>query len=339
MKKKILYTILILIVIGGACAFYGYSVMNTGFNIDKTVYLYIDEKRDYETLKREVIDSAKVGNISNFELLVSVLDYKESIKSGRYAVTPEMNIYDLIKNLRSGKQTPVKLKFNNIRTKEDLAERISDQLMISKDILLNALDDPDQCQKLGFNTETVVAMFIPNTYEFYWDVSLSTFLERMNKEYTKFWNTERLAKAKEINLTPAEVSTLASIVEEECMFTDEYPKVAGLYLNRLRVGQELQADPTVKFAVGDFSLRRILNKHTEVNSPYNTYRRTGLPPGPIRIPSIKGIDSVLNYSKHDYFYMCAKDDFSGYHNFASNYADHLRNRAKYTRALDARGIR
>lgn len=339
MKKKILYILLGLALLGGALAIYGYSVLNTGFNINKTVYLYIGKNKDYDILKSEVIDSAKVKDISNFELLASILNYKENMRSGRYAVAPEMNIYDLLKNLRSGHQTPVKLKFNNIRTKEDLAERISNQLMIDKEALLNALDNADQCQQLGFNPETVVAMFIPNTYEFYWDVSLGTFLERMNKEYTKFWNEERLTKAKAMNMTPVEISTLASIVEEECMFADEYPKVAGLYINRLRIGQELQADPTVKFAVGDFSLRRILNKHTEVNSPYNTYRRTGLPPGPIRIPSIRGIDAVLDYSKHDYFYMCAKEDFSGYHNFASSYNDHLKNRAKYTRALDARGIK
>ena len=161
----------------------------------------------------------------------------------------------------------------------------------------------------------------------------------MKKEYEKFWTNDRLEKAKEIGLTPVEISTLASIVEEECTYSDEYPKVAGLYMNRLHIGQVLQADPTVKFAVGDFSLRRILNVHTEIDSPYNTYRVKGLPPGPIRIPSIKGIDAVLNYTKHNYLYMCAKEDFSGYHNFAANYQEHLRNRSLYIKALDARGIK
>lgn len=339
MKKKILYIILAIIVIALGAAAYGYSILNTGFNIDKTVYIYVDESRSFETLCKEVRDSAKVGNISNFDKLASLLDYKSNMKTGRYAVTPDMNVYELIKDLRSGHQTPVNLKFNNIRTKEDLAQRISEQLMMSKDALLNALNDSVKCSELGFNKETVAAMFIPNTYEYYWDVTIENFLQRMNKEYSKFWTQERLAKAKEISLTPVEVSTLASIVEEECMFTDEYPKVAGLYINRLRIGQELQADPTVKFAVGDFSLRRILNKHTEVDSPYNTYRRRGLPPGPIRIPSIKGIDAVLNYAKHGYFYMCAKDDFSGYHNFAVTLAEHSRNRALYIKALNARGIK
>ncbi|MDR0824569.1 MAG: endolytic transglycosylase MltG [Prevotella sp.] len=339
MKKKKMYIISGLAIICIVLFIYAYSILSTGFNIDKTVYLYIDESRNYETLRQEVKETAKIKNISNFDMLSSVLDCKENLKAGRYAVSPDMNIYDLIKALRSGHQTPVKLKFNNIRTKDDLAQRISEQLMMSEESLLNILNDSLKCKELGFTPATVVAMFIPNTYEFYWDVDTDKFLRRMDKEYQKFWNAGRLAKAKEINLTPVEVSALASIVEEECMFTDEYPKVAGLYVNRLRVGQELQADPTVKFAVGDFSLRRILNKHTEVDSPYNTYRHRGLPPGPIRIPSIKGIDSVLNYTKHDYFYMCAKDDFSGYHNFSTNYSEHLINRAKYKKALDARGIK
>lgn len=339
MKKKVLYIILVIIVIGLGFAVYGYNILHTEFNIDKTVYLYIDENRDYEILRQEVKDSAKVESISNFDILVSLLDYKSSMRTGRYAVKPGMNIYDLVKSLRSGNQAPVRLKFNNIRTKDDLAQRISDQLMMSKEALLDTLDNPAKCEELGFNKETVVAMFIPNTYEYYWDVDIDDFLIRMKKEYGIFWNQDRMTKAKEIGLSPVEVSILASIVEEECMYADEYPKVAGLYMNRLRIGQELQADPTVKFAVGDFSLRRVLNVHTEVDSPYNTYRRKGLPPGPIRIPSIKGIDAVLNYTKHGYYYMCAKDDFSGYHNFAMNFSDHLRNRALYIKALNARGIK
>jgi UPF0755 protein len=339
MRKKILYVISAVILIGAGPAIYGYSVLNTGFGIDKTVYLYINESRDYEILRREVKDSAKVENISNFDMLVSLLNYKSGIRTGRYAVKPGMNIYDLVKVLRSGIQSPVKVKFNNIRTKDDLARRISGQLMMSEEALLDTLNDPAGCGKLGFGTESVAAMFIPDTYEYYWDVSVGDFLRRMKKEYEAFWTESRRAKAREAGLTPVEVSILASIVEEECMHTDEYPQVAGLYINRLRIGQELQADPTVKFAIGDFSLRRILNVHTGIDSPYNTYRRKGLPPGPIRIPSIKGIDSVLNYARHDYFYMCARDDFSGYHNFTTNFSDHLTNRALYIKALNARGIK
>lgn len=339
MKKKILYILLIIIVICAGVAAYGYSIISTGFNIDKTVYIYIDESKDYNALLKELEDSAKIESVSNFDRLADLMSYKGNLRTGRYAVKSDMTILDFIRNLRNGQQTPVKLKFNNIRTKEDFAERISEQLMMVKSDLLSILNDENKCEKLGFTVDNVVAMFIPNTYEFYWDIETESFINRMQKEYTKFWTPERMEKAKEINLTPIEVSTVASIVEEECMYTDEYPKVAGLYLNRLKRGQLLQADPTVKFAVGDFSLRRILFKHTEVNSPYNTYLHTGLPPGPIRIPSIKGIDAVLNYSKHDYLYMCAKDDFSGYHNFAVTHNEHLQNRDKYIKALNSRGIR
>lgn len=338
MKKKILLVLLALIVIVVGVVLYGYSVLSTGFNIDKTVYVYIDEKRDYSVLLQELKDSARLESVSNFDMLASLIGYKENIKTGRYAVSPNMNIQDLIKNLRNGQQTPIRLKFNNLRTKENLAQRIGEQLMFGETALLNKLNDSQECEKLGFNSETIVAMFIPNTYEVYWDVSLDSFVERMKHEYKTFWTNERTAKAKEIGLNPVEVSVLASIVEEECTYSDEYPMVAGLYMNRLHIGQALQADPTVKFAVGDFSLRRILNKHLETESPYNTYLHQGLPPGPIRIPSIKGIDSVLNYTQHDYLYMCAKEDFSGYHSFAKTYSEHERNAARYRTALNARKI-
>ena len=338
MKKKILYILLAIVVIGAVLAGYAYSVLNTGFSADKTVYIYIDESKDYNMLLSQIKDSAKVDNLSHFETLAGLMQYKDNLKTGRYAVKPGMNIYEVIKEFRRGQQAPVKLTFNNIRTKEDFAKRIDEQLMINSTELLGQLEGEQTCEELGFTEKTIPAMFIPNTYEFYWDISIDNFLKRMKKEYDSFWTESRLNKSKEIGLTPVEVSILASIVEEECMYADEYPIVAGLYINRLRKGQALQADPTVKFAVGDFSLRRILFKHLEVESPYNTYKHTGLPPGPIRIPSIKGIDAVLNYAKHDYLYMCAKEDFSGYHNFAKTHAEHEQNAIRYRRALSARGI-
>lgn len=338
MKKKILYILLAIIVIGAALGGYAYSVLNTGFSTDKTVYIYIDESKSYADLLAQIKDSAKVDNLSHFETLAGMMDYNQNLKTGRYAIKPGMNIYEAIKLLRRGEQTPVKLTFNNIRTKEDFAQRIGDQLMIKPEALEAALNNEQTTGELGFDAKTIPAMFIPNTYEFYWDTGMDNFLKRMKREYDKFWTEGRLNKAKEIGLTPIEVSTLASIVEEECMYTDEYPKVAGLYINRLNRGQALQADPTVKFAVGDFGLRRILFKHLEVESPYNTYKHTGLPPGPIRIPSIKGIDAVLNYAKHDYLYMCAKEDFSGYHNFAKTHAEHEQNATRYRRALNERRI-
>ena len=218
---------------------------------------------------------------------------------------------DVIRMLRSGNQTPVSITFNNMRTKENLAGRISQQLMMDSIELLNALNDAEKVKELGFNENTLVAMFVPNTYEVYWDTSVDNLLSRMKKEFDRFWNNDRKANAEKLGLSPIQISTLASIVEEEATYSDEYPIVAGLYLNRLKKGMRLEADPTVKFAVGDFSLRRILFRHLEVESPYNTYKNTGLPPGPIRIPSIKAIDGTLSPQSHNYLFMCAKDDLSG----------------------------
>lgn len=245
---------------------------------------------------------------------------------------------DVIRMLRAGNQTPVKLTFNNVRTKEDLAGRISQQLMMDSTLLVNALNDPEKIKELGFDTYTLSALFIPNTYEIYWDTSIDNFLKRMRKEYDRFWNDERRSKAEKIGLSPIQVATLASIVEEEATYIDEYPIVAGLYLNRLKRGMRLEADPTVKFAVGDFTLRRILFRHLEVESPYNTYKNGGLPPGPIRIPSIQAIEGTLSPQQHNYLFMCAKDDLSGRHNFATTHAEHARNAARYQRALNERGI-
>lgn len=337
--KKILIVIGILVLCLLGISAYVYSIINTKLDVEKTVYIYIDSSTDYNTLLKNIEQTTNIKNISNFDKVASWLDYNEKLETGKYAITPDMRVLDLVRELRRGLQTPVQLKFNNIRTKEDLAERLSQQIMLSKEDLLTALNNDTICEQLGFNPNTIVAMFIPNTYEVYWDISLDAFLQRMNQEYKKFWNEDRIAKAKEIGLSPIEVSTLASIVEEECTYSDEYPMVAGLYINRLRIGQLLQADPTVKFAVGDFSLKRILNKHLETESPYNTYRHQGLPPGPIRIPSIKGIDSVLNYQKNDCYYMCAKEDFSGRHNFANTHTEHIQNAIRYRKALDARGIK
>jgi UPF0755 protein len=203
--------------------------------------------------------------------------------------------------------------------------------------LLNALNDAEKVKELGFNENTLVAMFVPNTYEVYWDTSVDNLLSRMKKEFDRFWNNDRKANAEKLGLSPIQISTLASIVEE-ATYSDEYPIVAGLYLNRLKKGMRLEADPTVKFAVGDFSLRRILFRHLEVESPYNTYKNTGLPPGPIRIPSIKAIDGTLSPQSHNYLFMCAKDDLSGRHNFAITHAEHSRNAARYQQALNQKGI-
>jgi len=245
---------------------------------------------------------------------------------------------EVIRLLRSGNQTPADITFNNIRTTENLAGRLSQQLMVDSITLLNALKKTTVPKKYGFNEATFLSMFIPNTYEVYWDTSIDNLLNRMKREYDAFWNESRKDKAEKLGLTPVGVSILASIVEEEATYADEYPVVAGLYLNRLNRGMRLEADPTVKFAVGDFSLRRILYRHLEVESPYNTYKNSGLPPGPIRIPSIRAIDGTLSPQQHNYLFMCAKDDLSGRHDFAATHAEHARNARAYQQALNKRGI-
>lgn len=210
--------------------------------------------------------------------------------------------------------------------------------MIDSTEIAGLMNDSAFQQKLGYNKETLPCLFIPETYQVYWDMSAEEFFERMQKEHQKFWNQERLDKATAIGMTLTEVCTLASIVEEETNNNPEKPMVAGLYINRLHTGMPLQADPTIKFALQDFGLRRITNAHLAVKSPYNTYINAGLPPGPIRIPSPIGLDAVLNHTKHNYLYMCAKEDFSGTHNFASNYAEHMKNARKYWNALNERKI-
>ena len=230
------------------------------------------------------------------------------------------------------------LVIGSVRTLDKLARNVGNQLMIDSAEIMQALHDTARWNSQGYTPENLPSLFIPETYQVYWDMDTRTFLNRMAKEHDHFWNQSRRAKADSLGMTPAEVATLASIVEEETNNRKEKPIVAGLYINRLRAGIPLQADPTVKFALQDFSLRRITNAHLNFPSPYNTYLNTGLPPGPIRIPSPAGIDAVLNYTRHNYLYMCAKEDFSGTHNFASTYAVHMQNARKYWNALNKRKI-
>jgi UPF0755 protein len=310
------------------------------FASSETKYVCIGEDGgDFGRLCRTLRDSAGCENIRFFEILAKLRKYPENMKPGRYAVEPGMSCHTLLNRLRRGQQAPVRLTFNSLRLVSDLADRIAGQLMLDSDELLMCLSDEDRCESLGFNTTTVKTMFIPDTYEVYWNISADKLMERLKREYDAFWSADRLKKAESIPLTPVQVSILASIVEEETAAPDEYPIVAGLYINRLIKGMPLQADPTVKYATGDFSLKRILNKHLKVDSPYNTYLYDGLPPGPIRIPSQKSIDAVLNYTRHNYLYMCAKEDFSGRHNFAVTLREHNRNADRYRAQLNRSGIR
>ena len=260
-------------------------------------------------------------------------------EAGRYAVEKGETMLNLYRKLRSGRQTPVKLVIPTVRTMDRLAGALDKKLMLDSVTLANAFADTTFCKKYGYDTATIACLFIPNTYEVYWNISLDDFMKRMIKENKAFWTPQRLAKAHEAGLTTNDVITLASIVDEETANNSEKPMVAGMYINRLNRDMPLQADPTIKFALKNFELKRIYHNLLDTDSPYNTYKNIGLPPGPIRIASIAGIDAVLNHQKHDYLYMCAKEDFSGTHNFARTYAEHLRNAEKYTEALNKRGIK
>jgi len=340
--KRLLFAGMIMsaVVVGLCGAAVYYILYHPNFIISETKYIYIyEDHKDFESLCQFLQDSAGCRCVQLFKILADYRKYPENMKSGLYAIDPDMSNHALLNRLRLGQQTPVRIMFNNIRQTGDLADRLTEQLMISEDRIRSLLEDEKYCKSLGFNTATIKTMFIPNTYEVYWNIPAEKLIERMKREYDLFWNESRRNKAKELQLSPVEVSILASIVEEETAMPDEYPVVAGLYINRLYKGMKLEADPTIKYALGDFTLRRILYKHLEVASPYNTYLHTGLPPGPLRIPSISCIDAVLNYTKHHYLFMCAKDDFSGRHNFAVTHSEHARNAQKYQAELNRRGIR
>lgn len=262
-------------------------------------------------------------------------DILESV--GAYKIEPGAMAWSVARKLDAGRQTPVKVTFNNVRTMEQLAQRVSKNMKFDEADFLRACDSVLSGE--NFAKEEYPAAFFPDSYEFYWDATPEKVVEKMLGYYKKYWDEEKVSKAKALGLTPAQVSTVASIVEEETNKEDERPKVARLYLNRIKKGMKLQADPTLKFAIGDFSIRRVLNEHTKVESPYNTYKYEGLPPGPIRIVAKSTLDAVLDAPEHDYLYMCAKEDFSGYHNFAVDYDTHQSNAKRYQTELDRRNIK
>jgi len=302
-------------------------------------YLYIPTGSDFNSVYTKIRTENLVKDSISFLNAAKKMEYPGKVKPGRYRLKKDMGNRSLINMLKAGNQEPVKISFQNVRLKNTLAGMISKKIESDSTSIVQLLDSLGFIQKYGFNNENVYTMFIPNSYEIYWNSSPEKFFNRMYDEYLKFWNSERTSKAKAINLSPIEVSILASIVDSEALNDSEMPRIAGLYMNRLARGMRLEADPTVIFAAKDFSIRRVLNKHLKLDSPYNTYLYKGLPPGPITMPSIHAIDAVLDYEKHDYIYMCAKEDFSGYHNYASNLKDHQENARKFQQALDERNIK
>lgn len=302
--------------------------------------VYIPTGANFEQL----VDSLKeegayIKNIQQFRNAANIIDLEENIRPGHYLLKEGMSYLEVAKMFQRGLQSPVRVTFNNVRTVEQLAGRVGGQIEPdSLDIVTLMLGDTTALH-YGFLEHNFIAMFLPNTYELYWNSTAGSFLDRMKREYDNFWNEEREKKREKMGYSREQVMTLASIVYEETKMSDEMPTVAGVYVNRMRIGMPLQADPTVKFALGDFEIKRVLNRHLTVDSPYNTYLHTGLPPGPICMPSISAIDAVLNYKEHKYLYFCAKPDFSGYHSFAQTLAQHNQNARAWQNALNREGIR
>ncbi|WP_422354934.1 endolytic transglycosylase MltG [Roseivirga pacifica] len=339
-RKRLLLGMIVFSVLLTSFSFYFYQLF-FGVNVlaeknDTTIL--IDRDDTFDSLRNRLYDEQIIEDALSFSFVSKVLGYQDAIKPGVYLLSKDMNNLEAVRKLRAGDQTPVNITFNNVRLKPELAEKITANTGVSTEEFLALLNNEDYIADFGFNEATVIGMFIPNTYEVYWTISAEELFERMNKEYKAFWNDSRKQKAEAIGLSPAEVSTLASIVQAESIMGDESPTIAGLYINRLNKNILLQADPTVKFALGDFEIQRVLTADTRVDSPYNTYRYKGLPPGPINLPTISSINAILNYKKHDYIYMCAKEDFSGYHRFAKTLVEHNKNARLFQQALNRRNI-
>jgi UPF0755 protein len=339
--RIIIYLIVVVLIIAGinAAAIYtkAYST-NIRTPGKKPVYIHIPTGSEYEDVLQLIYEQNLISNKKSFEWAADKKNYASHIHPGRYLIRDNMSNNELINILRSGLQEPVNVTINNARTVEELAQKISVQIEAGTDELLQLLTDSGYIREYGFERQTVLGMFLPNTYEFWWNTSADGFFKRMNKEYNKFWNQERRGRAREINLTGNQVITLASIIVNETNKEDEYRRIAGVYINRLNQGMRLQADPTIKYALGDYARRRVLRRDTYIDSPYNTYLHYGLPPGPIALPSVKAIDAVLDYERHSYVYFCAKEDFSGYHNFARTLEQHNKNARLYQKALNRRNI-
>ena len=303
---------------------------------DYRIFIRPDDTAD--SVLRSIIQSDPLAKTKALKFILDRRDYDSHIRTGCYTVKSGALPKQVADMLTGGMQTPVRLTINSTRTVGQMAKAIAGQVMIDSASIVNRLSDPVFLDSIGYTPANVYCMIIPNTYEVYWNISADALISRLVRERDRFWNRERQDKAGSIGLTPQQVTTLASIIEEETAKNDELPIVAGLYMNRLHRNMPLQADPTVVFTLGGERPKRVLKVHLEVDSPYNTYRYPGLPPAPIRFVSTRSIDAVLNYSKHNYLYMCAKEDFSGYHNFTASLSQHNANAARYQRALSKAGI-
>jgi UPF0755 protein len=338
-SKKLIMALIVVIIIAGVAGFFYYQKYFAPNVTASQEYLFIRTGSTYEDVYKTIRDKGIVKDSSSFNGSAKGMNYPSRIKPGRYHLQEGMTNRRLINMLASGAQEAVPLSFHNLRQKTDFAGFISKKLEMDSVSMIRLLDSTDFVAKYGFTTDNVYAVFIPNTYDIYWNTSPEKFFKRMYANYQNFWTAERKQQASEINLSPVQVSVLASIVDAEALHDDEMPTIAGLYLNRLKIGMKLESDPSLIFSEQNFNIRRVLNSDKIYNSPYNTYLHTGLPPGPIMMPSVNALDAVLNYRKSSYIYMCAKEDFSGNHNFANTLAEHNINAAKWRRALDERKIK
>lgn len=336
--KIILAVIVIIFAIGGYYAASLYKVYFAPNTSGKGAYLYIKTGANIESVYQEIKSKDLLKDVGTFSEAAAKMDLIPHLKPGRYRLTKGMTNRTLINMIKAGNQDPIKLKFHDIRKKDDFAGYLAKNFEADSTAFIKVLDSAALIEKYGFTTDNSYTMFIPNTYDMYWNISPLEFFDRMQKEYVKFWNPQRLKKAADLKMSPQQVTILASIVDGEALYDKEMPIIAGLYLNRLNRGILLQADPTVIFANNDFTVKRVTNALLRVDSKYNTYKYLGLPPGPIMMPSINAIDAVLNHQQNNYIYMCAKEDFSGYHAFAETKAQHEINANKYRAALNKRKI-
>ena len=306
---------------------------------NERVRIYIPSHSTYSAVVDTLMRNGCIASREAFDAMSKFRRYTDHVKSGSYIVESEMAYYDLVNKLRAGNQDPIRVVIGRQRMLRTLCDNLGDRFEFSSGELYRLLCSDSVCNSYGFTRANILAMFVQDSYDFYWNISANDFLNRMHREFDSFWNNTRRSKCNALNLTPAEVTALAAIVDEETNNDKEKPLIASVYLNRIRKHMPLQADPTVRYAVGDFTIRRVLKQHTLIDSPYNTYLRMGIPPGPICIPSEVAIDAVLANKKTDYLYFCAKEDFSGSHNFAATLAEHQRNADKFHKALNARNIK
>ena len=341
-NKYLLPATLCVVAFVGLAVYYLFAPLS---NSEETQYIYIDDDDDADSVVVKLSAISKRQPLKGFTMLARHWGYGKTVHTGCYPITPGRGALLTFRRIKKGMQEPINLTIPSVRTVANLSSELSQRLMLDSAKIHHALSDSTICAQYGLDTATIICLFIPNTYNVYWDTSVDALLNRMKKEYDAFWNGERNSRAESIGMSPTQVMTLASIIDEETAVDAEKPMIAGMYYNRLMLrtgeypeGMPLQADPTIKFALNDFQIRRIYYGQLLVDSPYNTYLHPGLPPGPIRIPSVQAIDAVLNHVEHDYLYMCAKEDFSGTHNFAATYREHLENARRYSKALNDRGI-